>query len=140
MPDLAQEGSSGTNKAHDVAVTEDDSIIILSETYGSWGAVYAGGGDPALTKLSADGTIVWTWQVSASVPQTIALRTTNHCSHAKFPGDTFLDIHRLIGYNGFVGKCTDGAHDFRDKLQMLDCRAHGMFSFLLPGFKISIDP
>lgn len=61
---LTQGGPRGDATVHTAAFTDDGSVILAGSTASVWGEDNIGPGDFAASKLDADGTLVWTWQVN----------------------------------------------------------------------------
>lgn len=48
-----------------MAITnEDDSVVLVGDTFGDWAAINIGAGDVAAVKIDSEGQELWRWQVS----------------------------------------------------------------------------
>ena len=64
----AQDESRDPATAYAVAATADGGAIWAGSTYGVWGVQSAGSYDFTASKLNADGSLNWTWQVNRFLP------------------------------------------------------------------------
>lgn len=51
---------------NDVVMNSDGSTVLVGSSEGEWNAANAGSRDFAAAKLSADGELIWKWQVRTS--------------------------------------------------------------------------
>lgn len=67
-----QDGSNENDTVEALAISGNDSVVLVGHTKGNWNTTNAGYYDCVAIKLDTDGTMMWTWQVNQNV---------NQCAH-----------------------------------------------------------
>lgn len=62
-----QNGSNEHDEVRALAMSGNDSVVLVGHTGGIWSTTNAGGDDCVAIKLDTDRTMAWSWQVKSNI-------------------------------------------------------------------------